>query len=688
MKLRAIPAMFVAMLAMSLPNFLHAQWLPTNGPLGGPARTLASNDTFLFAELHGGVFRSSDNGEHWTRLKIGMPVVNVNVLVARGADIYAATWGNGIYRSTDNGEHWISDGTVLRDQAIECIALYGPDIVAATVSKGIFRSTNRGVSWRQMNVGLTSNDVISRLSACGDYLFGSSRSGRLFRYSDSTGTWSRIDSIWLVGRITPLLAATDSVILIGWEKGVVRSTDYGESWRPINNGLTGSGGSHPFAVGGRFFNTTIYDGKFYKLDTTDTTWGEIGTGMNNGRVSTMTAIGSVLFAGTGDGIYRSTDHGRHWELVNQGMVASHVTALAAHGATVVAGTHGGGIHRSTDNGATWSSVGTGLPHLSPVTAFLLTDSTILAGTMYEGLYRSTDSGASWHEINNELTDSTIIGLAANDSYLFAATREGGGIFRSDDNGAHWSDLDMGLESPHITALAVNGSTIIAGVDGEGVYRSTDNGDHWKMVTAGQLIVYVYSIAINGASMVLADRFGLYYSINNGATWTRADSTVGGYSVAVADSSRFYAGGITDRVLRSSDGGRTWKPLKERLESGLIAASSTNLFVGTAGYGVLRQPLSEISIDRPTRFIADAATSYPNLVLNNGKVIYRLNRPELVRITIYDAQGNIVARPLVDMMQMGGEYIVTLGAKELAVGSYRCSIVVGGVERVVRFVVAW
>jgi photosystem II stability/assembly factor-like uncharacterized protein len=685
------PALLIALLVFSWPHKLHAQWLPTNGPLGGPARSLASNGTFLFAELHGGVFRSGDNGENWTRLKIGMPAVNASLLVASGADIYAGTWGNGVYRSTDNGEHWISDTTVLRKGAIDFIVIYGSDIITGTVSNGVYRSTDRGASWREMNAGLSSDDRISRVAVGGGYLVGCTWGGRLYRYCDIAGTWSRIDSIRLHGRIGASVVVNGSDIVVGWEKGVARSTDNGTSWSMINAGLATTD-SHPFAVGGRLFNATLYDARFYLLDTIDMTWRAASTGMNNTRVGTMTAIGDMLFACTSDGIYRSTDNGAHWTLVNQGMVAAHVTALAAIGTTVVAGTHAGGVHLTTDHGANWSSVGTGLPHLSPVTAFLLQDSAILAGTMYEGVYRSTDYGASWHEINNGLTDSTITALAANDSYLFAATREGGGIFRSDDNGEEWTDTDLGLTSPipSVTALAVSGSTIIAGIDGEGVYRSTDNGKHWNKVSSGLPSVwYVSSIASNGSSMVLADRSGIYYSSNNGAVWAKSGLNVWAYSVisAAADSSSTFLVTTMNRVLSSSDGGRTWKQLKERTHyGGLLAASSTDLFMGTSGWGVLRQPLSEISVVLPTRLLAEVDTGNSTTVLNNGRVNYRLNRPEVVGITIYDSLGHIVARPVVEMVQKGGQHSVLLLAEELALGSYRCTITVGGVERSVRFVV--
>jgi photosystem II stability/assembly factor-like uncharacterized protein len=688
MMLRIQTVILVAVLALCLPHTLHAQWLPTNGPLGGPARVLVGNDTFLFAEMHSSVFRSGDSGATWKRLNIGIPWANVNALAASGADIYAGTWGNGVWRSTDNGEHWISDTSVLQKQAIYFILPYGSDIIAGTTSNGVYRSTNHGTSWREMSSGLPSDYGISSAAVVDGYLIGCGNNARLYRYTDSSGMWTQISPMIFGGRMSASVAASGSDILVGWEHGVIRSTDNGTSWHELNAGLATTG-SHPLAAGGRLFNATIYDGRFHVLDTGTMTWHPSGTGMNNGRVAAMTALGTILFAGTGDGIYRSTDNGEHWRLVNEGMVGTQITALAASGGTVAAGTHGGGVHLSSDNGAHWSSVGTGLPHRSPVTAFLLSDTAILAGTMYDGIYRSTDRGRSWHGVSNGLTDSTITGLGANDAYLFAATRErGGGIVRSDDNGASWTRVDMGLASPRITALAVNGSTLIAGIEDEGVYRSTDNGDNWEKVRADPSIVYVYAIAINGNTAVLADRNGIYYSSNNGAEWIRTEQNVRAYKlvVATADSSSLYGAGMSDRILRSSDGGRTWRSITAPPNAGYIAASTTSLFVGTSGYGVVRQPLSEISFDPPRRLLEAPVTGSPCLVMKGGKVTYRLNRRGVVSITIYDDLGHVVAQPLPAVMQNGGQHTVALGAEEFAVGSYRCSIVMGGREETVGFVV--
>ena len=49
----------------SVSNYLMAQWVQTNGPLGGGVGCISSIDTMLFVGTEDGVFRSADDGASW-----------------------------------------------------------------------------------------------------------------------------------------------------------------------------------------------------------------------------------------------------------------------------------------------------------------------------------------------------------------------------------------------------------------------------------------------------------------------------------------------------------------------------------------------------------------------------------------------------------------------------------------------
>ena len=100
---------------------------------------------------------------------------------------------------------------------------------------------------------------------------------------------------------------------LGGPVGVLRSTDNGDTWQPVNNGLT------------------------------------TGNGIN----ALIATANGYLFAGSyGDGVFRSTDNGDNWTQVNNGLTTPFVLSFTSNASgDIFAGTYfGGGVFRSTDNG--------------------------------------------------------------------------------------------------------------------------------------------------------------------------------------------------------------------------------------------------------------------------------------------------------------------------------------------------
>lgn len=69
-----------------------------------------------------------------------------------------------------------------------------------------------------------------------------------------------------------------------------------------------------------------------------------------------TFLGKNIFAGTGGGVFLSTNNGVSWISVNNGLTNDVARTFIVSGTNLFAGTDGG-VFLSTNNGASWTATG-------------------------------------------------------------------------------------------------------------------------------------------------------------------------------------------------------------------------------------------------------------------------------------------------------------------------------------------
>jgi photosystem II stability/assembly factor-like uncharacterized protein len=278
--------------------------------------------------------------------------------------IYAAT-GRGLYKTADGGASWRRVGTGLGDHSLLAVAVdpHSPSTVfAATDTAGVFRSFDGGEHWTDANHGMSAKFVgaISIHPTRDGEVYAGAEAGRIFRSSDGGSSWSEL---------SPPTTRVAITVLAMDEK--------------------------------RLYAGTNSEGVYWS-DDLGTTWGRPARRLSRGTVWNLMLepVSGDLFAGTHDGLFRSTDRGATWSQANKGMRSWNVLAIAADPS-------------------------------SP--------STLYAGTA-AALYKSFDHGQSWAELKDELYVTALAIDPRAPSTVYAATHLG--VLKSESAGQKWLPLRM------------------------------------------------------------------------------------------------------------------------------------------------------------------------------------------------------------------------------------------------------
>lgn len=288
----------------------------------------------------------------------------------------------------------------------------------------------------------------------------------------------------------------------------------------------------------------------------------------------------MLYAYTGDSIYRSSDHGNTWtKISNQllgtnSLVETPTKKLLAYGAQ-------NKVLASTDGGFNWEVV----PQISGQfvgNLFVSPKGHIFATIMMGGVWRSTDDGVTWEPKTTGLPDQHwgegIAFLSNGDMMISTGLSGEYGIFRSSNDGDSWERSDSGLTHTYSWWLCEGKpGTVLAGTLLRGVYRSTDNGRTWHPSSTGfsDTTTDVFHIFTDGDATLYADGSydaGLYRSTDDGLTWQSIQSGLKYQApglLAIDDDGYMFYGG-RDRVYRAAE--KVTPPKADVVEIALPAIS--------------------------------------------------------------------------------------------------------------------
>ena len=207
-----------------------------------------------------------------------------------------------------------------------------------------------------------------------------------------------------------------------------------------------------------------------------------------------------------------------------------------------------------------------------------------------------------HVANAQWTQCPIYGgkinaLAVKDSNVFAGTLNG--IFLSDNYAYNWDSINIGLPSyKNIYTIAVRGNEIYAGLANFGMYKSINNGATWMSISTGlPLNNYTpWSIHFVGNDIFIASpnsNGGIYMSDDNGNTWSNVNNNITDSSICclVSNSSGIYAGSMDGGgIFKTTDNGASWNSSNTGLPTGWFSVNAL-VVKDTTVYAGIQTPIS-------------------------------------------------------------------------------------------------
>ena len=254
-----------------------------------------------------GILRSDDDGMTFSQ-NGWLGYSQVNSLAANGGYIYVGVNNQGAWRSSDHGSSWTQINNGFNGVVnINCWFFVGNKIFVGT-RQGIYTSINNGASWTKDN-GVTQFLEVTSFTSGEYYMYASTHGTGLYRSLDNGTSWVQANSnpnAWQP-LFYQVIAGQGAILYAGAQEGILSSVDYGVNWYLMN--------------GTSSCYTLFYDGM------------------------------RSLLAGTGNGIYYSTEAGQSW--IHSNLTDIKVTSVAWTGIGFLIGTESYGVFRSDQIGADW-----------------------------------------------------------------------------------------------------------------------------------------------------------------------------------------------------------------------------------------------------------------------------------------------------------------------------------------------
>ena len=408
----------------------YSQDWRANGPPGGDVRSLVVDprnpDRLYFGTLDAQMYTSADGGKSWEFLyDFKRPKLFVDHIIVDPRDsktLYVAAHrhkeAGGFFKSTDGGRRW-RESSELKHEALHSLiqSELNPNVLITGTFNGMFRSDNSGDTWTKLPThktpGLEHVESLAIDPRTTDTIYAGTWY-LPYKSTDGGQTWRSIkngiidDSDIFAIDIDP---RDPNHVIMSACSGIYETRNAGDSWTKVNGIPSQSRRTrailqHPSIPGLVFAGTT--EG-FWRSDRgghKDSWMVTTSRQLEINSIAVHPSRPQIIYVATNNyGVMVSNDAGKSFLPTNGGysgrfanvIVADRETPNRVYAATINTTTGGGFLFLSTDNGSTWRPSMRSMP--PRLITYSIVQNSLDANVIYLGtnlgVYKSSDRGASW-----------------------------------------------------------------------------------------------------------------------------------------------------------------------------------------------------------------------------------------------------------------------------------------------------
>ncbi|MBK9247907.1 MAG: hypothetical protein IPM69_07300 [Ignavibacteria bacterium] len=552
--------------------------------------TFVGNTSAYSLGTNGCLLRSVDKGASWRQIPTGVQTSLRGIAFADS--LHGTVIGDlgTILVTTDGGISWKvhSFNSPYNLRAVSFKGKYG---LIVGDNGQIIQSYDGGKTWQNIATSIKSSIFSVAFLSESTALIGDDFS-RVYQSLDTGKTWTINDTLGKSLVNQPILGFSvfQDRIIAATRKNIFTATALGQPWKAsyFPDGIVGFVFPKPKSgyVVKEFhslYQSTDSGTTFMPFTTYDSTllaWGANFTSVAFSDENTGIIVGSRKT------IYRTTDGGKHWTLLSYlyQSEAAYSTQFISDDIGFFT-SYGGNVYRTRDGGTTW------LPqHRDPdetartysAVHFFDAQNGMVVFQNSKTIDRTTDGGATYSikdstkiRINYPIWDFASPTVVSLRSVIHYNNYSASLFYTSSDSGKTWREKRLDSVVLGIVfcfskdRTYCSGYTQKNGINIPTFFRIINGGDSIERIPLPWFVQFPESIFffdenkgfIGGTDT--SNRQFILRTSNGGRTWEVADTTDYGEitnisALSFVDTLLGYAGGIFDLLIKTDDGGKTWK----------------------------------------------------------------------------------------------------------------------------------